>query len=64
MSALAAKCSWTPTAAWDEIGAELMGEILSDPKMADRIWNQNPTLAQRIVRWLEDMVQKLPGLCI
>ena len=45
--------------AWDEIGAELMGEILSDPKMADRIWNQNPTLAQRITRWLEDMVQKL-----
>lgn len=45
--------------AWDEVGAELMGEILSDPKMADRIWNQNPTLAQRIMRWLEDMVQKL-----
>lgn len=45
--------------AWDEVGAELMGEILSDPKMADRIWNQNPTLAQRITRWLEDMVQKL-----
>lgn len=45
--------------AWDEVGAELMGEILSDPKMADRIWNQNPTLAQRITRWLEDMVRKL-----
>lgn len=45
--------------AWDEIGAELMGEILSDPKMAERIWNQNPTLAQRIKRWLEDMVAKL-----
>lgn len=45
--------------AWDEIGAEMMGEILSDPKMAERIWNQNPTLAERIKRWLEDMVAKL-----
>lgn len=45
-------------AAWDEIGAEMMGKILSNPKMADRVWNQNPTLAQRIKRWLEDMVSK------
>ena len=44
--------------ALDEIGAEFMEKILTDPKTAERIWNQNPTLAQRIKWWLEDMVSK------
>lgn len=44
--------------ALDEIGAAFMEDVLADPKMADRIWNQNPTLAQRIMRWFEDMVSK------
>lgn len=44
--------------ALDEIGAAFMEDVLADPKMAERIWNQNPTLAQRIMRWFEDMVSK------
>lgn len=44
--------------ALDEIGAAFMEDVLADPKMAERIWNQNPTLAQRIKRWFEDMVSK------
>lgn len=47
--------------ALDEIGAEFMEKILTDPKLAERVWNQNPTLAQRIMWWLEDMVQKITG---
>ena len=45
----------------DEIGAEFMQEIMSDPAVAERVWNQNRTLAERIKQWFEDMVSMIRG---
>lgn len=40
----------------DEIGAEYIEGILSDPAVAERIWNENPTLAERIINFFEDII--------
>jgi hypothetical protein len=45
----------------DEIGAEFMEKILSDPQVAEQIWDTNPTLAERIMRFFEDMIARLKG---
>ena len=45
----------------DEIGAEFMEQILSDPQVAERIWDANPTLAERIIRFFEDIINRLQG---
>ena len=48
-------------AALDEIGAEFMQDILSDPQVAEQIWDTNPTLAERIIRFFEDIINRLQG---
>lgn len=45
----------------DEIGAEFMQEILSDPAVAERIWAESPTLAERIIQFFKDMINRLQG---
>lgn len=44
--------------AWDEVGAAFMGDALTDPAVADRIWNDNPSLFQRIARMIDTVLQK------
>lgn len=48
-------------AALDEIGAEFMQDILSDPQVAEQIWDTNPTLAERIMRFLQDVINQIRG---
>lgn len=34
----------------DEIGAAFIDEIMQNPDVAERVWNQNPTLIEKLMR--------------
>ena len=47
--------------AYDELTAEFMEQALSDPKVAERIWQERPSLAQRIVDFIQSLMQRFTG---
>lgn len=42
--------------AYEELTADFIEVALSEPKVAERIWTENPTLAQRIKWFIEDLL--------
>ena len=47
--------------AYDELTAEFMEQALSDPKVAERIWQERPSLAQRIFEFIQNLMQRFTG---
>jgi hypothetical protein len=45
--------------ALDEIGASFMEDIMSNPALAEQIWREQPTLAERIVRFFKEAIERI-----
>lgn len=45
--------------ALDEIGASFMEDIMSNPALAEQIWREQPTLAERIVQFFKEAVERI-----
>lgn len=47
----------TEDEAFEELAADFMELALSEPKVAERIWTEQPTLAQRILEFIQNVLQ-------